>query len=459
MDSPQASSHGDSAEGSTQDATLTDKLWQSYNNGVDRDLSDSPDIQSVRRERDFWKEMFNQLIVDFPEGVLVTANDGTLTHWNSALADALHISPSEALGEHAYDVIGTENKEETLAETITRTEQVIKEDEIREVPTTDVIFQNYGIPLRAPDGTVVGAFEVATDVSSHIKRQRELESIQASVSGSVREQLTELSDSIDEFILFSDEVEAFASKEAAKMEEAAGEVSNQSATVEEIASTAEEVDELGQRAHRYANNGEDAAEAAIDRLEGIQRLAGDVSSTIEDLRQQADEMDTIIEIIQEISDQTNMLALNASIEAARVDEAGDGFGIVAEEIKSLADESHKQSAEIEKMVADIESITEQTATELDETVEEIETAIDAVEETVTSFHRVRESVTETANGAQEVAAATDDHAESSEEVAAMIDETVSNLEQLKEQITDLNEVATDQYQQVEKIEETVDSLV
>jgi methyl-accepting chemotaxis protein len=445
-----------SQQNSEENSSVTNYLWEAYK--AQTDVGETED-EKLRQERDFWKAMFDKLVDDFPEGVLVTTDNGTLTHWNETLSDHLNIPASEALGNNAYDVIGTENKDETLAETVVRKGEPIQEEDVREVPTTDAIFQTYGVPLRGPDGSVIGAFEVAPDVSEHVLRQRELEEIQDKVGGTVRSELTDLSESINDIVSFTDEIEAFAEKQTEHMEQAAGEISNQSATIEEIASSAESVSSAAQQANTQASDGKKKASTAIDRMEAVREQADDVTDTLNALTAQADEMNEIIEVIDGIAEQTNMLALNASIEAARAGEAGDGFAVVADEIKNLAGDSQQQASEIEGMVHEMISMTEQTEEELNKTTAEIADAIEAVEDSVGALQEISEAISETATGAEEVAEATDAHASSSEEVAATVDAAVEELSSLEQQLVELSDTTSSQKHQVEDISRAVDELV
>lgn len=135
---------------------FADELWDAYEEATDGARATDDEIEQLGHERDFWKSMFNQLVAEYPAGILVTTEEGTVTHWNDMFSNHMNIPRSEALGENAYDVIGTEGESETLAETVARTGEVIEEDDIREVPTTDAIFQVHGVPLRGPAGTVIG---------------------------------------------------------------------------------------------------------------------------------------------------------------------------------------------------------------------------------------------------------------------------------------------------------------
>ena len=132
-------------------------------------------------------------------------------------------------------------------------------------------------------------------------------------------------------------------------------------------------------------------------------------------------------VINDIAEQTNLLALNASIEAARAGDAGDGFAVVAEEIKNLAEESQQRASEIEDIVSGVRKNTNETVESLEKTNGLLRNGAEKVQRSGETFQSLAGVVENVSNGITEVADATDDQAASTEEIASMVDRTVEDF--------------------------------
>jgi len=147
-------------------------------------------------------------------------------------------------------------------------------------------------------------------------------------------------------------------QQSTEIDQAATAVNQMTAAVEEVASNAVSTADASQGADRTTRDGRDQVNQA---LASILHLVDDVTGTsgeIEQLASHANEISQVLDVIGSIAGQTNLLALNAAIEAARAGEAGRGFAVVADEVRALAHRTQQSTAEIEQMIGGIQSGTE-----------------------------------------------------------------------------------------------------
>jgi len=288
--------------------------------------------------------------------------------------------------------------------------------------------------------------------------------------------LTEFSETVDrtsERITSSAEEVKNASQDVSEsMEEIASETETQnqqigqttdemtslSATIEEVASSADEVAATSQQAASIGERGREAASEAIEEMNAIERKTGQTITEVESLDAEMERIGEIVGLIDDIAEQTNILALNASIEAARAGKEGEGFAVVADEIKSLAKETQEATQDIAELVEDVQSSTTQAVGDMQETGDRVTEGIETVEDAIDSLEAIVDEVEEVNTGIQSINEATDDQAASTEEAVSMMDEIESASERTKSETDDIAAAAEEQTSAIDEVTAQIVSL-
>jgi methyl-accepting chemotaxis protein len=198
-----------------------------------------------------------------------------------------------------------------------------------------------------------------------------------------------------------------------------------SATVIEVAKNVSGVAESARNANESASKGSDIVSKTIASMNGIAETARESSEVIATLGDRSKEIGNIIKVIEDIADQTNLLALNAAIEAARAGEQGRGFAVVADEVRKLAERTSKATKEIGEMIISIQ-------TETDKAIETMETEVKVVEEGVGLGQEAGKALDEIAAQVSEVTATIEQVATASEEQSTTADQISSDIEAVAE---------------------------
>jgi methyl-accepting chemotaxis protein len=198
-----------------------------------------------------------------------------------------------------------------------------------------------------------------------------------------------------------------------------------SATSGDIAQNCQMAAEGAQRASQSASSGADVVERTVAVMSQIAEKVQESAKTVESLGARSDQIGAIIGTIEDIADQTNLLALNAAIEAARAGEQGRGFAVVADEVRALAERTTRATREIGEMIKAIQQETKGAVAAMEQGVHQVEAGTEEAQKSGQALQEILQQVNDVAMQINQVATA-------AEEQTATTSEISSNMQQITE---------------------------
>ena len=277
------------------------------------------------------------------------------------------------------------------------------------------------------------------------ERQDELGQLQRAIQSmtlGLRELIGGISDGVRQIASAAEELSAVTELTSAgvnsqkvETDQVATAMNEMTATVQEVARNAEEASEAALAADQQAREGDKVVGEAIAQIERLAKEVGNSTEAMGHLKRESDKIGSVLDVIKSVAQQTNLLALNAAIEAARAGEAGRGFAVVADEVRSLAQRTQKSTEEIEELIVGLQSGTQQVATIMDNSRTLTDSSVELTRRAGGSLESITRTVSAIQSMNQQIAAA----AEQQSAVAEEINRSVLNVRDVSEQTSAASE--------------------
>lgn len=193
-------------------------------------------------------------------------------------------------------------------------------------------------------------------------------------------------------------------------------ISEMSATVKDVARSTTDAAEMSQRVNASTMQGKAEIENTISLIKGLEVQAEQTSRIIEELKGESYSISSVLDVIRGVAEQTNLLALNAAIEAARAGEQGRGFAVVADEVRNLAKKTQDSTVSIQKMIANLQSGSDRAATSMQETLGKAQEGASNIVRAGELLEEIAEGIATISDSNIQVASAAEQQSQVAEEI-------------------------------------------
>ena len=362
---------------------------------------------------------------------------------------------SWVIGTGVYiDDIDTEFRARLLEDLVTAAILVVLIASLGFVIARGVLRQVGGEPADAivfmaqvAAGDLSGTMPVASKgsmLASLSEMVQSLRSMVAEISGN-SQQLTQGAEQIS---TASREVAIASQHQSDATSSMAAAIEEMTVSINHISDSAKDTQQNSLSSVDLSEEGYRRVEAASNEIKQIASSVSDASGRIRKLEEGARQISSIAGVIKDIAGQTNLLALNAAIEAARAGEQGRGFAVVADEVRKLAERTSAATIEIEQMISGIQSDTVEVVGVMDAALPQVQAGVSAAEGAAQSLRQIKDGAQSTLDSIRDVADATREQsiasnsiAQKVEEIATMVDETTAAMQSTAATAGDLEKIA------------------
>ncbi|MDR1856121.1 MAG: methyl-accepting chemotaxis protein [Desulfovibrio sp.] len=274
------------------------------------------------------------------------------------------------------------------------------------------------VPCIDGDGAVRGFFEFLQDLGGIRDQQRTIEALVEKSFG-ISKTLAESASELDVKVV---DVAKAAEEQRTRIESAASAMAQINASISEVASRAAGASERCGRSKDKAEEGAGIVRQAISAIESVNGVTASLMADMEKLGSQTEGIGGVLSVITDIADQTNLLALNAAIEAARAGEAGRGFAVVADEVRKLADRTASATHEVEVAMSVIQRSARDNSEAMVEAARRVGEAVALADRSGDALREIVEISSESAHDVSSIAASAEEQGASADEMAKSLEE-------------------------------------
>ncbi|WP_299019638.1 methyl-accepting chemotaxis protein [uncultured Photobacterium sp.] len=243
----------------------------------------------------------------------------------------------------------------------------------------------------------------------------------------LRERLLEVSQSTESVAAITTQLDHLVQAVTDRSVEQAENVGNSATAIEELATSCQSISEVVSSANQKMTHFEEhtqntvaAINHAVTGMQGVQKETNSVAEKLHQLDSRASEINSIVEVIKGIADQTNLLALNAAIEAARAGEQGRGFAVVADEVRQLSERTAKATVEIGTMINTVQSDTSNATDTMQQAVEQVDNCVQHADQANDSLNGFRAEISTVTEGMEEISESVKEQAFTSEHLSSNV---------------------------------------
>jgi methyl-accepting chemotaxis protein len=267
----------------------------------------------------------------------------------------------------------------------------------------------------------------------------------------LKELISQMQEATDNISHANNNISSATAQQAATVTEQVASVAETSSTVEEVRQTAQQsvervqlVSEMASNTLKLAENGLDAVKRTEEGMLSLKDQVRHIAETILSLSEQTLQIGEIIATVNDIADQSNLLALNAAMEAARAGEAGRGFAVVAGEVRNLAEQSRQATAQVSSILSEIQKAANTAVMVTEKGTKSAETGVELAQSTGDSIRVIREH-------AQQVVRA-------AEQIAASARQQLGGMDQITRAMENINQGATQTQEGMQQVDQTAQNL-